>query len=358
MADDTGSEDNFGPLLADLAKYGIGAAGTIGANETMQSAYRAILKNLQDRFGDYKNLTPAQFKSLVAQQLGPSALSQIAPDAQAREAQQAQLAQLDEISRSGGLTLADKAALNEIEQTLSRNNAARNNSIANQFAARGQLGAGEQLATQLSGAEQAGEQANKRGESIAADAQKRAMQAVLEKGTAARAMSNDDYQRKKAAAEAADSIALHNAQFATDADKYNNMLKEQQFDEGLKKLAGETGLTTSMNQALLGQGQQSANTQAGLAYGGTGLVNSLSRLGGGRRGGGGGGGGGDSGGDTRSAQTNDSDPNNGSTGDANGSGGGDDTGDTRSAADTDLGGGDAGGGDPWSSLTDTDIPEE
>ncbi len=276
MADDT-SEDNIGPLLADLAKYGIGTAGTLGANQTMQAAYEAILKNLRDRFGDYAKLTPAQFKEIVAQKLGPSALSNIQNDAGAREAEQAQLAQLDDIAKSGGLTLADKAALNEAEATLSRGNSARNNSIANQFASRGQLGAGEQLAMQLAGAQSAGEQANKRGEEIAAQAQKRAMQAVLEKGSAARAMSNEDYRRKANAASAADSIEKYNASMATDAGKYNNDLKDRAFKEELERLAGQTGLTQSMNQALLGQGQQSANTQAGLAYGGTRLVTDLAR---------------------------------------------------------------------------------
>lgn len=303
MADES---DNLGPLIQDLAKYGVGAAGTVGANAATQSAYEAVLKNLRDRFSDYEHLSPAGYTPITPQSLGPSALTQIAPDAQSRADEQAAIAQLDNIAKSGGLTLADKQALNELEQQLSRGTGARNASLANQFAARGQLGSGQQLAMSLDANQNAAQNANQRGESIAAQAQARAMDAVLRKAGASRNMANDDYARKQRAAEATDSIAKYNASMSTDAGKYNNLIKGQSFDDSLSKLRGETGLTNSMNGALLGSGQQNANTAAGLAYGGAGLVNTLggaaknlSRLGSG------GTGGGSSGGDTNPDATGD-----------------------------------------------------
>lgn len=276
MADDT---DALGPLLADLAKYGVGTAGTLGANAATQSAYQAIIKNLQDRFSDYKNLAPANYHDITPQQLGPSALTGIQPDAQARLDEQNAIGQLDDIAKSGGLTLADKAALNKIESTLNRNASARNNSLANQFAARGQLGSGAQLAMGLANNQNAAENANERGEGIAGQAQQRAMQAVLSKAGASRNMSNDDYARKKAAAEATDAISKYNASMTTDAAKSNNAIAGQAYDDSIKRLYGQTGLTNSLNGALLGQGQGNANTIAGAAYGGTGLISSLANAG-------------------------------------------------------------------------------
>src|SRR5689334_18092768 len=123
MPEDTNDDTGY---YLDLAKYGVGAAGAAAATAEQQAAYQAILQNLRDRFEDYKNLTPAQYQALTAQTLGPSALSNIAPDAQARVDEQDQISQLDEIAKEGGLTLADREALNKLESKLSRSAAARN----------------------------------------------------------------------------------------------------------------------------------------------------------------------------------------------------------------------------------------
>lgn len=301
MADDTNTDDsNIGPLLAELAQYGVGSAGVAGANKVTQAAYAAILKNLKDRFGEYAGLSPADYKQLVAQKLGPSALEGIQPDAQTRTDEQAAIAQLDDIAKSGGLTLADKEALNRLEQTQSRAAGARNASTANQYAARGQLGSGQQLAMELAANQNATQNANASGEGIAAEAQKRAMQAVLEKGKASHDLSSEDIARKTRAAEAADAIAKYNASMATDASKYNNNIAGQTYDDTLRKLSGENAVTTNLNTALLGSGKQEANAIAGQTSMANGLIGGLAGAAKGYKSGGGGAtsaGGGDGGSD-------------------------------------------------------------
>jgi hypothetical protein len=269
MADET---DNLDPLIADLAKYGIGGAGAIGANAITQQAYQAAIKNLQDRFGDYQKVGTPSYKDIAPERLGASALTKIAPDVGSRVDQQAAEAALQNITNSGGLNLSDRAALNDQESILSRNNAAREKSLANQYAARGQLGSGAQLSMDLANQQNAAENANKHGESIAAQAQQRAMQAILSKAGIARNMSQDDYARARAAAEATDSINRYNASMGTEAQGANNRLREQGYNDQLRKLQGETGLTDSLNNALLGSGKANANTIAGASYGGAGLT--------------------------------------------------------------------------------------
>lgn len=260
---DTSTDDGFSALLKAI-QTGAQTANTIGtnnsANAVTQAAYAAIIKNLQDRFGDYKNLSPADYQSITAQKLGPSDLGSIPTDAQSRASQQAAIAQLDDIAKSGGLDLSDMNALNEVQSNLNRNNSAREQGLANQYAARGQLGSGAQLAMDLANQQSATTSANAAGETQAADAQKRAMQAVLSKAQASRTMSQDDYAKKAAAAQANDSINAHNAAFATDASKYNNSLQGQTYNDALAKLTGEGNVTGQLNTALLGSGQQNANT--------------------------------------------------------------------------------------------------
>jgi hypothetical protein len=274
MADDT--QDELNQLSAQLAAADIGGAGTLGANAATQQAYQAVLKNLGDRFGDYSKLQTPGYKNINPAVLGPSALSKIQPDAQSRVDQQAAEAALQNISNSGGLNLADRAALNNQEQILSRNNAARQNSLANQYAARGQLGSGAQLAMDLSNQQNAAQQANQRGESIAAQAQQRAMQAILDKAGIARNMSQDDYARAKAAADATDSINKYNASMSTNAQEQNNKLLEQGYNDQLRKLGGQNQLTGEMNTAILGSGKANANTIAGTAGLGSSLISGIS----------------------------------------------------------------------------------
>lgn len=256
---------DWGSLISGLAKAGVGVAGTLSANQATQDAYRSVLDNLKQRFGEYDALKTPDYKQLSPERLGPSALSGIQNDAQSRADQQAAIAQLDEISSSGGLTLADKAALNELERGLNQSDTSRRKGLANDFAARGQLGAGAQLAMALQGQQAAAENANQRGESIAAQAQRRAMDAVLRKGEMSRSMSNDDYARKQRAAEAADSIARYNSSMSMDAAKANNSYAGQSYDDQLKRLQGKTNVQSSINDATMGSGRQQANTNAGLA---------------------------------------------------------------------------------------------
>lgn len=274
MPEDTSTEE-LSALLTDLAKYGVGSAGAQNANAITQDAYKAIIANLKDRFGEYQGLAPAGYKQIEAEKLGRSGLEGIQVDPQSRLDEQAAIAAMDNIAKSGGLTLADKAALDKLERTLSRNAGARNASIANQFAARGQLGGGQQLAMQLDAAQNATEHANEAGENTAAQAQKRAMDAVLEKGKLSHSMSSEDYARKARAAEAEDAIARFNASMSMDAAKSNNDTASRAYNDALHKLSGENAVTGNLNTALLGSGTANANTAAGQAFGAAGLVGTV-----------------------------------------------------------------------------------
>ncbi len=101
---------------------------------------------------------------------------------------------------------------------------------------------------------------------MAAQAQQRAMQALQQKATLGRQMSQDDYEKKKAAAEAADLIAQRNAANSMTAQQENNQWQNQGFQNDLSKAQGQAGLigqsvgnaekVGAVNQAgINGQGQ-------------------------------------------------------------------------------------------------------
>lgn len=261
--------------LTNALQTGAGVGGSLAANGITQAAYASMLQNLQNRFNDYANLGPAGYKNITAQQLGPSQLGSIAPNAQDEAQQQEAISELQDIQNRGGLNLSDQAALDQIQAQLNQNNSARANATANQYAARGELGSGAQMAMDLANNQNAATTANAAGQSAAAQAQQRAMQAVLQKAQASRTMENDQYARQAAAASANDAIAQHNANYATDAGKYNNTLAGQSFQDQLSKLKGETTLTGDLNNTLLGSANGNANTVKGLAQGGSNLLGGL-----------------------------------------------------------------------------------
>ncbi len=249
----------IGPLVSAVGQ-GINSAGANNsATDDYLAAYEQMLANLQARFGDYDKLGKAGYQDIEAQQVGPSALEGIQLDPRAQLEQEAALAALSDLSDRGGLSLGDMKALNDIQGNLNRNTLARRKGLANDFAARGQLGSGAQLAMDMQAQSDAAMNANQRGESIAAQAQDRAMQAILEKGRMARSMGDDSWRRQAMAAQARDAIEARNAAARTDAGKYNNTIRGQAFEDELSKARGKTSLTNSINEAVFGQGQTKAN---------------------------------------------------------------------------------------------------
>jgi hypothetical protein len=252
------------PALAGAVGKGVNSFATADkANSEMQQAYAQMLANLQARMGDYDALGTAGYSDVAPQMLGPSALEGIQGDPASRQAELEALAALADLADRGGLSLGDQTALNRIEGTLNQNDVARRKGLANEFAARGQLGAGAQLGMSLDAQQNAAQNANMRAEGIAGQAQDRAMQAILEKGRMSGAMSDRDYARKANAARARDAIEARNAAARMDSSKYNNSLRGQAFEDELAKARGKTALTGDMNSAVFGSGRQSANTTLG-----------------------------------------------------------------------------------------------
>ncbi len=250
----------IGDLIGGIAKagnsYGAGAA----ANADVQRAYDEMMQNMKARYADYDNLGNAGYQNITAQQTGPSAIEGIPQDLQARAQQQQAIAALKELADNGGLSLADMKAINDIQNNLNRNDSSRRQGLANEFAARGQLGSGAQLAMALKGQQDAAMNANQQGESVAAQAQARALQAILQKGQLSRQMGDDDYRRRLDSARAHDMIEARNAAARTDASKYNNTLAGQNFADNLSKLKGKTALTMGQNDIIFGRGTQSGRT--------------------------------------------------------------------------------------------------
>jgi cyclophilin family peptidyl-prolyl cis-trans isomerase len=202
-------------------------AGEILSGMDSQEAYQ-LLQQAADAEG---NIDLPKLKELILQSLPPSELAKIQEDPQYR-AQQAQAdAQLNDIVQSGGLTLSDKAALNGLRTKLNLDTSARNNSVTQSMAARGDLDSGAQLASQLSNNQAADTNEAAFGENIAGQAQLRALQAIQQRGQNATSNLSRKFSEDAQKAAAQDAINAGNVAIANAANTYNTtVLPERNFE--------------------------------------------------------------------------------------------------------------------------------
>jgi hypothetical protein len=150
-------------LISMLLSSAGGIAGN-AAGQIDRDTAKKILQALQDEYG--KIQSPA-LQDVAPATVGPSSLNTLSEDPAAAQNYAASDAALADISKNGGLDLGDQAALAKVQGGIDRNESAQRNLLANQFARRGQLGSGAQLAMAMQGQQQAAQQMSDQGMQVA-----------------------------------------------------------------------------------------------------------------------------------------------------------------------------------------------
>lgn len=178
-------------------------------------------------------------------QMGPTAFEGISTDPALRAKQLDALGGLDEIVEGGGMTMADQANLARIRSQAATGDRGRRDAILQNMRSRGMGGSGMELLAQLQSAQAATDQEAQAGLDVAAQAQERELQALLQSGSMAGALRGQDYDEQSRLAQARDAInqfnaananqmSLSNAGMLNDAAQFNsaNDLSAQQFNAG------------------------------------------------------------------------------------------------------------------------------
>lgn len=142
--------------------------------------------------------------------LGPSAREQISIDPRYKEAQIQALAQLQDVGQSGGLTTADKAALQQVAENASTRERGQREAIAQQAMARGLGGSGMELAQKLIAQQGAAQGAAQEGRDVAQMAQARALEALQGAGELGGRIRSQEYGEQSDLAKARDIISQFN----------------------------------------------------------------------------------------------------------------------------------------------------
>lgn len=157
---------------------------------------------------------------VTPEQVITSGFDAIQVDPRLKQAQMGALQRLQQYSETP-LTEQDKLALYDTRMQVAGDEQARQKSILQDMAQRGQAGSGNELAARLLSSQQATNRAARAGMNVASEAQQRALQAMTQAGGLAGNIRTQDYGQQADAARARDSINEFNARQRSAANLSN-----------------------------------------------------------------------------------------------------------------------------------------
>lgn len=283
------------PMLAG-AGLGIGTSliGQALAKGDRDAARALLEQNLKDYeamgipsieaqqllLGELKSageLTP-EMEQMVSQ--GPSAVGEIALDPGYKTAQLRALDELSAIGDAGGLRLSDEAQIEDALSKVRQQERGSREAIMANARERGVAGSGMELAAQLSNQQNSAENAHREGLNVAAMAQDRALQAIMQGGQLAGDIRGQEYGEKLDAARAADEINrfnttnqigmnTRNVGSRNAAQEYNLGNKQRIMDSNVGLKNDEQRYNKSLYQTQFGNqmdlNQAKANARSGQA---------------------------------------------------------------------------------------------
>jgi hypothetical protein len=225
-------------IVGGLGAIGSVASGIMGnqaratanrrAGETIQNAYDLIadvdIPSIQEQMLELERLylsgqlTPEQEQAVLQRR---TELENIVLDPRLREAQMQVLSELDNIVASEGLDPVAQAQVNELRNELSQQERSSREAIIQSANRRGIGGSGLELAAQLANQQGAATRGSQAGFDIAANAQRRALEALQAQGQQAASIRESDYQQAADLAQAQDVINQFNVNQRSDVQRRN-----------------------------------------------------------------------------------------------------------------------------------------
>lgn len=222
-----------GPVIQGAASMmGEKAAGDLTAQQ------RAMLQQIYD---ELRNVPLPELERIQAEQLGPTAMSGVHSDPEQRGQQMKVMSELQDLFEHGGFNIEDRAALSEALNRANVQGSAQRHALAGEFAQRGQLGSGARLALGNMDAQGAANRANQSGLDVAAQGERRRMEALGHYADLAGNIRHDDFGEEAARARAQDAADQWNAGAREKANQYNAGLNQQQFGNRVTKVTGQQG---------------------------------------------------------------------------------------------------------------------
>jgi hypothetical protein len=224
----------LGDILDTVSGGGYGQAQGI-SKDMLEQAQNIPLPILKEYYPELYQVVASMNPELeTAESLGPSKMEGIATDPALRTAQMNALNKLTSIGDAGGRDaqfLADQARL---ESDVNTNLQGQQGAIQQNMASRGMSGGMSEMVAKNMNAQQAANRQAQMGMDAKAQAEQRALSAIMQGGQLGGQMQAQDFSQKSQQAQAADMINKFNAQNRQDVQSRNVGAKNtaQQYNVG------------------------------------------------------------------------------------------------------------------------------
>lgn len=205
-----------------------GKSGSDKADRMRQmaiDAFNAIktpaLRDLQVQLDQYVQQGVLSPEQAEAELLSSNAFSEITTDPALSGAQKQALSSLQEVANGGGLTAIDKSRMADITAEQNATARGRNESIMQGARERGMGSSDMNTINQLMSEQAAADRASRQGTSVAAEAQARALQAMIAAGDTAGKIRGQEFGEEAQKAQAENAIDLFNKQTLNQTNLYN-----------------------------------------------------------------------------------------------------------------------------------------
>lgn len=238
-----------------LVQMAIGLFGEKAAREMSEEQLRLLERQLND----VRGVELPDLPEISPEQLGDSAVGSMKSDPALRSKQMQAIATIQNLIDQGGLDLTDRAALEEALSSASNQQKRARAGVAADAAQRGQLNSGARLVMDMSAAQSGANAARQTGTEVAAQAQRRRLQAIRDAAGMAGGLREQDWREQEAANRAKDIREERNAAAREKATLYNAGLPQQGFNNALAKATGQLPSTSAVGNAMA---QGAADTRA------------------------------------------------------------------------------------------------
>lgn len=227
--------------------------------------------------GPYEQLTYDPVDTALADVYtqGRTNLEGIQIDPRLADAQMQALTSLQDVADSGGLTLADEAALNRIQSQSAQADKGRREAIQQNMRAAGMGGSGMDLLAQLQSSQAATDLASQQGLDVAGMAQQRALDAMMQGGALAGDIRGQQFGEQATIRSAQDEIDAFNAVNLTQGSQFNTgaINQGQQFNASNQLGADQFNIGNEIDRL-----QSGADRAAGLSQFNAGQTNAMTQF--------------------------------------------------------------------------------
>lgn len=259
---------------------GIGSAlgGAIGELWAMadEQEREYLLQQAMDQYG---SIDPKAISKIIETQMGRTEMDDVKGrlDPRLRDTEMAALSKLLEVGESDGLDAQALSKIDAAQSDAAQFERSQRGAIENDMAARGQLGSGNEMLSKLVAQQGGATRANRAGIEASADAETRALNAMMGAGNMAGNMRGQDLDMEMGRAGAQDSISKFNASMQHNANVYNADQENSVFDRQMglanakadryDKQADEEREQADRKRKVATEGGRAVGSVAGMAAG-------------------------------------------------------------------------------------------